>query len=146
MDKVDKMLVKLLQENARYSLNQLSEQVYLSSPAVASRISKLEESGIITGYHASVSSEKLGYHISAYISVSMVPKKKQEFLPIIQNRPNILECSIVSGDYTLIIKAIFASTAELDNFIAEAQRYGHTQTQIILSEPVPYHSVSSSIE
>lgn len=146
MDKVDKMLVKLLQENARYSLKQLSEQVYLSSPAVASRISKLEESGIITGYHAAVCSDKLGYHISAFISISMAPKKKQEFLPFIQKRPNVLECCIVSGDNTMIVKAIFASTPDLESFISEIQRYGHTQTQIVLSEPIPYRSVSASME
>ena len=41
MDKIDKKLLKLLQENARYSLKQLYEKVYLSSPAVAARIEKL---------------------------------------------------------------------------------------------------------
>ena len=47
MDKIDRKLIRLLQENARYTLKQLSEKVYLSSPAVAARIEKLEELGII---------------------------------------------------------------------------------------------------
>ena len=69
MDKIDKKLLRLLQENARYSLKQLSEKVYLSSPAVAARIEKLEEEGIITGYHADISLDKMGYHITAFINL-----------------------------------------------------------------------------
>ena len=145
MDNVDKMLVGLLQENARYSLKQLSEKVYLSSPAVASRIAKLEETGIIAGYHAEIDPDNLGYHISAYISVAMQPKKKQSFVPFITKFPNVLECSIVSGDNTMILKAMFPSTAELETFIAEVQQFGHTKTQIVLSEPIPRRSIASTV-
>ena len=63
MDHIDKKLLRLLQENARYSLKQLSERVYLSSPAVAARIDKLEREGVINGYHADANLDKMGYHI-----------------------------------------------------------------------------------
>lgn len=66
MDKIDKKLLRLLQENARYSLKQLSEKVYLSSPAVAARIEKLEEEGIITGYHADISLVRWDIILSAF--------------------------------------------------------------------------------
>ena len=141
MDKVDKKLIKLLNENARYSLKELSEQVYLSSPAVASRIEKLENSGIISGYHAEINHELLGYHISAYISVAMQPKKKQTFLPLLADYANVLECSVVSGDNSLIIKAIFKSTQDLEDFIAMVQKYGQTQTQVVFSNPIPHRSL-----
>lgn len=142
MDKVDTTLVQLLQENARYSLKELSEHVFLSSPAVASRIEKLRKEGIISGYHAEINPEKLGYHISAYVSVSMQPKKKQEFIPFIEKFPNVVECSVVAGDNSVILKAMFPSTVELESFIAEVQNYGTTQTQIVISEPIPYRGVT----
>ena len=63
MDEIDKTLVELLQKNARMQLKQLAPHVFLSPPAVAARIEKLEQSGIITGYHASVNPEKLGYQV-----------------------------------------------------------------------------------
>lgn len=142
MDKVDKLLVKLLQENARYSLKELSEQVYLSSPAVASRIAKLEEKKIITGYHAEVNPEQLGYHVTAYINVAMQPKKKQIFLPFINEFPNVLECSVVAGENSVILKAMFPSTADLEIFIGKLQKYGHTETQIVLSEAITSRGIA----
>ena len=54
MDKIDKELLRLLTENARKPLNQLAQKVFLSSPAVASRIEKLEREGVIQGYTAKV--------------------------------------------------------------------------------------------
>ena len=98
MDKIDKKLLRLLQENARYSLKQLSEKVYLSSPAVAARIEKLEEEGIITGYHADISLDKMGYHITAFINLEMTPKQKASFIPFIAEVPNVIECNTVSGN------------------------------------------------
>lgn len=54
MDKIDKKIISLLQENARYPLKYLAQKVFLSSPAVSTRIERLEKSGVITGYHATV--------------------------------------------------------------------------------------------
>ena len=68
MDDNDIKLISLLQDNARNTLKKLSEQIFLSSPAVAARIEKLQRDGIITGYHADVNYEKLGYHIIAFIN------------------------------------------------------------------------------
>ena len=113
MDKIDKKLLRLLQENARYSLKQLSEKVYLSSPAVAARIEKLEEEGIITGYHADISLDKMGYHITAFINLEMTPKQKASFIPFIAEVPNVIECNTVSGGSTsMLMKVSFPSTSE----------------------------------
>ena len=141
MDKIDKKLLRLLQENARYSLKQLSEKVYLSSPAVAARIEKLEEEGIITGYHAEVSPDKMGYHITAFINLEMTPKQKASFIPYIETVPNVVECNVVSGSYSMLIKVNFPSTSDLDVFIGQLQKYGHTETQIVFSVPVAHRGV-----
>ncbi len=142
MDKVDKLLVQLLQQNARYSLKELSEQVYLSSPAVAFRIAKLEEKKIITGYHAEVSPEQLGYHITAYMTIAMQPKKKQAFLPFIAEFPNVLECSVVAGEKSVVLKAMFPSMPDLDAFIGKVQKFGHTETYTVLSDVIPSRGIS----
>ena len=63
MDEIDKKILSLLVENARIPLKQIAAQVFLSPPAVSARIERMERSGVITGYRASVSPEKLGYHI-----------------------------------------------------------------------------------
>ncbi|MCD8011370.1 MAG: Lrp/AsnC family transcriptional regulator [Lachnospiraceae bacterium] len=146
MDKIDKKLLRLLQENARYSLKQLSERVYLSSPAVAARIEKLQEEGIITGYHADVNLDKMGYHITAFINLEMAPKQKASFLPFITEVPNVIECNTVSGNYSMLMKVSFPSTSDLDVFIGQLQKFGHTETQIVFSVPVAHRGIVVSEE
>lgn len=136
MDNIDKKILHLLQENARYPLKHLASKVFLSSPAVSARIERLEKSGIISGYHASIAPVSLGYHITAFIHMALDPKQKPEFYPFIDSCPNVLECNCVTGAYSMLIKVCFPSTMELDTFIGQLQKYGNTETQIVFSTPV----------
>jgi Transcriptional regulators len=136
MDRIDVKLISLLQQNARNSLKQLAEQVFLSSPAVSSRIERLEKEGYIIGYQAEVDEAKLGYHITAFINLEMSPKQKPTFYPFIESCPNVLECNCVTGNYSMLIKVAFPSTQELDTFIGQLQKFGNTQTQIVFSTAV----------
>ena len=111
MDKIDRQLIQLLQENARYSLKQLSERVYLSSPAVAARIEKLKREDMITGFHAEANLDKMGFHITTYIEVDMLPQNKAGFVEFVKSVPNVLECSFVSGSYSMLLKATFPPVA-----------------------------------
>ena len=141
MDKIDKELLRLLTENARMPLNQLAQRVFLSSPAVASRIDKLEKEGIIQSYTTKVDYLKLGYPITAFINLEVQPQQKQTFYSYIQECPNVLECNCVTGRYSMHIKVAFPSTQELDFFIGELQNYGNTETQIVFSTPVENRSI-----
>ena len=135
MDKIDSMLISLLQKNARTPLKVLASKVYLSAPAVSSRIDKLEKQGVILGYNAEIDKQKLGYHITAFINLELSANQKPEFYP------NVLECNFVTGNYSMLIKVAFMSTQELDNFIGELQRFGKTSTQIVFSTPVPHREI-----
>ena len=73
MDKIDIKILSLLQENSRYPLKFLAEKVFLSSPAVSARIERLEKQGIITGYHATLDPLTLGFHITAFINLTLEP-------------------------------------------------------------------------
>lgn len=142
MDHSDRKILSLLQENARYPLKKLAQSVFLSSPAVSTRLEKLENSGIITGYHASVDAAKLGYPITAFIQLTLEPKLKSSFYPFITNCPNVLECNCITGYYSILIKVAFESTSDLDVFIGKLQDYGSTETQIVFSTVVPPRSIN----
>ena len=133
---IDKKIVKLLQENARIPLKTLAEHVFLSSPAVSARIDRLEKEHIISGYEAKINQTKLGYHITAFVNLEIIPAQKVEFYPFIQECPNVLECNCVTGNYSMLIKVAFPDTGELDTFIGKLQRFGRTSTQIVFSTPV----------
>ncbi len=141
MDKIDIEILSLLEENARYPLKYLAEKVYLSSPAVSARIERLEKQGIIQGYHAAVDPLSLGFHITAFINLTLEPHQKAEFYPFIESCPNVLECNCVTGNYSMLIKVCFQSTMELDTFIGHLQMYGKTETQIVFSTPVPSRGI-----
>ena len=144
MAKIDYKIISLLQENARHPLKYLAEKVYLSSPAVSARIERLEKAGILTGYHATLNPVTLGYHITAFINLTLEPHQKVEFYPFIEACPNVLECNCVTGNYSMLIKVCFPSTQELDVFIGQLQTYGKTETQIVFSTPVEPRGINIS--
>ena len=144
MDKIDLKLVELLQENARYSLKHLAKEVFLSTPAVSTRVSKLEETGVITGYTAQVDPLKLGYNIKAFINLEMSPKLKSEFYPFVVACPNVLECNCVTGKYSMLITVAYHTTVELDAFINELQKFGNTETQIVFSTAIEHRGIDVS--
>lgn len=141
MDQIDKQLLIMLQDNARVPLKQLAEKVYLSSPAAAARIARLEKQGIIKGYHMDIDWFKLGYHITAFINLEVAPDQKKEFYPFIKECPNVMECNCVTGNYSMLIKVCFQSTMDLDAFIGDVQRFGKTSTQIVFSTAVEHRGI-----
>lgn len=146
MDKIDLKLIRLLQENARYPLKYLAEQVYLSTPAVSARIEKLENSGIIKSYKVQVDRFKLGYNITAFINLEVSPKEKEVFYPFIEECPNVLECNCVTGKFSMLLKVAFHTTMELDEFIGKLQKFGNTETQIVFSTAVEHRGIILPIE
>ncbi|MFC0233280.1 Lrp/AsnC family transcriptional regulator [Vagococcus entomophilus] len=136
MDQIDKEILNCLNENARMSLKKIAERCFVSSPAVSARIHRLEEEKIITSYGIEVDYKKIGFHIKAFISVQIDPQQKDSFYPFIDSCQNVLECDCVTGEYAMLLKVVFPSTDELDQFIGLLQKYGKTYTQIVFSTPV----------
>lgn len=143
MDNIDLKLITILQQNARTPLKNLAEQVYLSSPATAARLARLEKEGIIEGYTAQISLKKIGMPIVAFINLDLDPKLKPSFYPFVRSHPNVLECSCVTGRYSQLIKVAFESTEALDLFVGELNSFGHTETQIAFSSPQPPRGIGA---
>ena len=146
MDRIDKKIITLLQKNARMPLKALAEQVFLSSPAVSARIERLEKEQIISGYEAKVNPFKLGYHITAFINLDVMPTQKPEFYPFVKACPNVVECNCVTGDFSMLLKVMFPSTQGLDTFIGQLQRFGRTSTQIVFSTPVETRGIDVKLD
>lgn len=136
MDHIDREILQILQQNARTSLKTIAEKTFLSSPAVSARIEKLEKDQVITAYQAQVNPMKLGYHIIAFINLNVLPEDKQKFYKYAESIPSILECSSVTGEYSVIMKVAFESTMQLDTFLGQLQKFGKTSTQIVFATHV----------
>ncbi|HHW48358.1 MAG TPA: Lrp/AsnC family transcriptional regulator [Clostridiaceae bacterium] len=141
MDSIDYQIIKILQDNGRIPVKKLAEIVSLTPPAVAERIRKLEDSGVIIGYKAIVDYKKLGKSIKAIIIVTMTPDKRKEFIEFARENDCILECHHVTGGFSMSIKAVFRDMTELEALVGKIQQYGNTQTLIVLSSPIEFKSI-----
>lgn len=147
MDAIDLKILTELEKNARIPLKNLAEKVFLSSPATAARIERLQKDGIITSYTVNLDLKKINLPITAFVKLELDPKQKPTFYPFVKAHPNILECYCVTGRYSQLLKVAFESTEALDTFIGEINAYGHTETQIAFSTPkAPTQPGSEAIE
>lgn len=118
MDNMDSRIIDILKENSRVSASEISRKVGLSVPAVSERIKKLEEQGVIQKYTIKLNEQILGYNIKAFIMVRLqdvdaLPDFKEQMLQF----PNILECHHIAGEFDYLMKAVVASTDDLEEFI-----------------------------
>ena len=110
MDRIDRMILSYLQENARISNIDLAQEVGLSPSACLRRVSLLEKSGVIQGYHADLSLEELGHSVLVLVHITLYGQSAEmmaEFEDAVQKVPQVLACFLVAGenDYLLRIAA-----------------------------------------
>jgi len=136
LDQVGRQILTILQEDARISYSELGRRVALSAPAVIERVRKMEDAGIISGYHAHVDPPKVGWPILAFVSLSTRPQLYARVLALAEREPGILECHHVSGDESFVLKVIAPSLQDLETLIERLSPFGQTKTLIALSSPV----------
>lgn len=114
----------------------IAKQISLTSPAVSSRIRRMEADGVIAGYTVRLNLPRSSDWISALISVSIQPSQRSEFLKMLNDHPQVVQCFHVTGSHSFLTKVQCESMQELEHLITCFQRIGPTSTQIILSTPV----------
>lgn len=138
LDTIDFQIIHMLQKNARASAKEISDKVLLSSTAVAARIDRLMQRGIITGFTVRLHAGNLGYKVRAFVSLKLDWRQKESFMAAVQDIPNVVGCHSVTGEYDILIEAIFRDTVELDAFIGSLQSFGPTETRIVFSSAIDY--------
>jgi Lrp/AsnC family leucine-responsive transcriptional regulator len=133
LDDTDWSLLRELQANARITLSELSRRVGLTAPAVGERMRRLEEAGIVRGYHAVVDLEKVGRTITAFVRLRFVGGKYDAFKRVVERSHEILECHHVAGEDCFIIKAAVVRMADLERLASSLSRFGSTATSIVYS-------------
>ncbi len=138
MDKLNWAIVKLLQQNARLSYVEIGREVGLSAPAVAERIQKMEEKGLIKGYGVNLALSEIGRPLTAFVSLKLHAGKLTDFLVVVKGLPEIFECHRVTGNECLIMKAALKSPLHLEKLINKLMEFGEPTTSVILSSPVEH--------
>ncbi|ACA40566.1 AsnC family transcriptional regulator [Lysinibacillus sphaericus CBAM5] len=131
VDQIDIHILQQLQQNAKISMKELAATVHLSSPAVIERVKKLEEQGVIEGYHTKVNIKKMDRTIQAIILFKSIDCKSLS--AFCNSHPDVLECYRVAGEISYIVKLATYSVETLEQFIDATMPYGTPSTNIVLS-------------
>ena len=142
LDATNCLLISELQWDGRLSIAELGRRVGLSSPAVAERLQRLEQSGTIRGYHADVDPRALGLTLGAIIRVRPSPGQIQNVAELARETPEVVECHRVTGDDCYIMRAHLRDVLHLEEVIDRFTVLGQTTTSIMQSSPVPGRPVS----
>lgn len=136
LDEINRDLLDLLQVHGRMSYRELGERIGLTAPAVAERIRKLEEAGVIAGYRAVIDYEALGFpiHCIVRLNASGAPGEVDAKIRAI---PQVLEANRVTGSESHVIRARVRSTHHLELLLHELWEDGDSITNIVTSSPVP---------
>ncbi len=137
MDQVDRLLLDALRANARATYAELARVVGLSAPAAHERVAKLEAAGVITGYHAAIAPEALGYAMNALIGIFLTDSaESDEVTASLTSIPVVEDCWFVAGEETFVVKVRVSDVAGLEAAIRTLTAIpgvARTRTTVVLS-------------
>ncbi|MFQ5568369.1 MAG: Lrp/AsnC family transcriptional regulator [Rhodothermales bacterium] len=136
LDDLGWKILEALQDNARLSYSEIGRHVGLSSPAVAERVQKMEEQGIIAGYRAVVAPEHIGLPILTIVHLQVNRDQFTEVIARLRTLPEVLECHRTTGTSSLVMKVALTSIAHMESFLNELLRFGEPVSSIVLSTPI----------
>ncbi|MDF2464353.1 MAG: AsnC family transcriptional regulator [Ramlibacter sp.] len=126
LDKLDKAILRLLQQNGRETYDVIGEQVGLSSSAVLRRVKRLEEAGVIDRYVALVKPEAVGLGLTAYLNVRLEKHTETHkrnpmdvFRVSVQAWPEVVECASLTGEMDYLLRVVVQDMAHYSRFIMD---------------------------
>jgi Lrp/AsnC family leucine-responsive transcriptional regulator len=146
LDSTGWQILQELQQNGRISYSELGQRIGLSAPAIADRIRRMEEAGIISGYRAEVDMSKLGLAVMAIIRLSSMPGQSCSRVALhVSEIPEVLECYRVTGNDSVVVKVVATSIAHLERVIEQLTLYGLPTTSIVLSKPMQRYTITPAM-
>lgn len=138
LDRTDIKIIATLLADGRKKWTDLASTLGLSSPSVAERVKRLEETQVIRGYGALVNPHALGLFLTAFVEVTLHhPRDRAPFLHFVKTTPEIQECHHIAGEFDFLLKLRCRDTEHLEHLISEdiksLQGVLRTRTTIVLS-------------
>lgn len=146
LDRVDRAIVAALQRNGRDSFSEIGKAIGLSATSVAERVRRLEQAGVIQGYQVRLSAQKLGHPVTAFI-LARPNGPDARFVKVAGERPEILACYRVTGEFSFIAQAIVQDVGHLEellNYLEPASV--HIVTLVVLSTPFEARALSPRLD
>lgn len=122
LDKLDRHILQLLQQDGRMSMKDLAEQVGLSITPCIERVKRMERDGVISGYYARVNPAAVGTNLLVFVEITLNQKSAkafEQFRREVLLIPEVMECHLVSGDFDYLIKARIREMAEYRKLLGD---------------------------
>ena len=122
LDKLDRHILRVLQQDGRISMKDLGAQVGLSITPCIERIKRMERDGVIEGYYARINPAAIGANLLVFVEITLNQKSAlafEQFRREVLRIPEVLECHLVSGDFDYLIKARIREMAEYRKLLGD---------------------------
>jgi Lrp/AsnC family transcriptional regulator, leucine-responsive regulatory protein len=145
LDPVDLRLLDALHRDGRASYAELGRAVGLSPSAVADRVRRLEESGVITGYTCEIDPDKLGLAIAALVRLRYPNANYRPFHQLLATTPEIVEAHHVTGEDCFVLTVRARSMRHLEEVTGRIGGLGGVTTSVVYSSPLPRRSALGAV-
>ena len=142
LDRTDWRLLAELQRDGRASYAELARAVAMSASAVAERIRRLEEAGVIAGYQATVDPERVGLTVMAFVRVRYPTGNYRPFHAMLDSTPEVIEAHHVTGEDCFILKVLTRSMRHLEEVTGRIAGLGPVTTSVVYSSPLPTRAIA----
>ena len=137
LDEQDRILIARLADDARVSWAELAVELGLSAPAVAERVKRLKQRGVIRGFHAILDPPSMGLHLTAFIAVTLThPRDRAAFLKVVRKQGEVKEAHHLAGEDDYLLKVHCRDTSHLEHFLTDILKsvpgVQRTRTSIVL--------------
>jgi DNA-binding Lrp family transcriptional regulator len=139
LDKMDLAILRMLQENARITVKEISDKVHLSTTPVHERIKRMEESGVIKQYATLVDHTKVkkGLMVICYVSLKEHSKiEGDKFINSIRELNEVIECYNISGEFDFMLKVVAENMDTYYDFhvnkLSQIENMGHVQSVFVM--------------
>ena len=148
LDEKDRLILKLLQQNAKITVREIAAQVHLSTTPVHERIKRMEDSGVILQYATLVNHARVrkGLMVICYISLKEHNKKSgTRFIKTINELTEVIECYNISGEFDFMLKVVTESMDAYYDFhvnkLGQLENIGHMQSTFVMGVVKQTHLV-----
>ncbi|RMI38325.1 Lrp/AsnC family transcriptional regulator [Actinomadura harenae] len=145
MDATDWRILTELQRDARISFSELGRRVSLTAPAVAERVRRLSERGVVEGFAARINLERVGLPILAFVMIRFPGSDFREYVRRLEGVHEIVECHHVTGDDCFIAKVAARSMRHLEEVVSGLARFGSTSTTVVYSTVIADRTVTHDL-
>lgn len=136
LDETDREILQILQADARTPFSEVARRIDMSSATVHDRVNRLEDAGVIRGYHADIDAKAVGYGVSAFVGLRVEQGRESDALDRLRDIEGVREIHLTTGEWDVILRVTAEDTDRLRELmfdrIAEMDGFSRSQTMIIL--------------